>query len=454
MSNKPKLTNDQEYIYNNVLQHLEEVLEGMDIFRENSWLSIKGYAGTGKTFLTKSIVQSILNKNKSIVILTPTHQALDVSREAIGISNSNLHFATLHSFMGLKPEYNKDGSVSFKRDRSTFNKNAKLEVDVAIIDESSMITQELYTFIKEAMEGTEYKSRVKAVIFVGDSAQLMPVEEERINKDYKHAIYDNDIINEYTLTEIIRNPDLEVIEFVNGVRNFIVDKGNKQDLFNYIEKEKQKEHNKIKFYNNKKDFVKSFIEKNRIKDTSGCIATFTNAKVNAYNKMLRDYFYRDKYKEETPEIFKDDLFVLQEGIVNKYGTTLAYNSQILDIKEYNLDDIRVGNAELECYVCTSSDKIKFKVLKKSSQEKWDKFLKDYSQKCMKNRDYWKKYYKYKNTFIDYKYHYSYTIHKLQGSSFDDIWVDMTNLGYTDNETLLRLFYVACTRSKNNVHILI
>ena len=72
----------------------------------------------------------------------------------------------------------------------------------------------------------------------------------------------------------------------------------------------------------------------------------------------------------------------------------------------------------------------------------------------KNREAWKMYFDLKGLFLTVKYHYASTTHKAQGSSYRDAWVDMTNLGYVDDEQLLRLMYVATTRAKRNIHILL
>ena len=96
------LTTHQQEVYEKIMEHIEEIRAG-DIFGESSWLSLKGPAGVGKTFLSKTIVERLLELNLEIAIVAPTHQAVKVIRNTIGLDSKKLSFTTLHSFLGLKP---------------------------------------------------------------------------------------------------------------------------------------------------------------------------------------------------------------------------------------------------------------------------------------------------------------------------------------------------------------
>ena len=445
---KYNLTEDQQKIYENVIEDIKEVMNG-DMFGEHSWVSIKGPAGTGKTWLSKAIVQKLLDMKLTIAVLAPTHQAVGVIKDNIGIENSKIVYATIHSFLGLKP-----GKINLETGEQKFTKNCpkkgnplcKKKVDIVILDESSMVGYELFSFLKEEMYS---RSRIKAFLFIGDACQLMPVEKEKDLKNYIHPIYDNDTINHNTLTKLIRNSDPEVIDFVTEIRKMIEENKTKSDLFNFLVQERDKEHNKIVFFNNKKDFIKDYIKKDRLKDTSGTLATFTNEKVQKYNKTLRDYFVKKKYGE-IPEIVQEDLFVVQ-------NTTEDFmNSEILELTRFDEQEYDVSGKTFKGFECMSTTGKIFNIISNESKPDFEKSCEMLRQHALreKNAQAWKSYFNFLNTFLDVRYHYSYTIHKLQGSSYEDIWVDCSGLGYVEDSMLLRLFYVACTRSRNAVHILI
>ncbi len=442
------LTTDQNEIYEKVIADLEEVRKG-DIFGEHSWISIKGPAGTGKTYLSKTIVQTLLDKNMSIAVITPTHQAKSVIQETIGIEHKKLFFSTIHAFLGLKPgKINLEtGERKFTKDCKGLNPLCKKKVDIVILDESSMIGYELFNFLKEEMYS---RNRISAFLFIGDACQLMPVEKEKDLKTYIHPIYENSTINHYSLSKLIRNPDPEVINFVTEIRKMIENNATKYDLFNYLISEKTKNHNKIVFYDDKKKFIKDYISEDRLGNSSDTLATFTNESVQNYNRKLRDYYVKEKYGK-IEEIVIEDLFVVQES------NDAFQNSQILELDNFEKTNIEFKGKTFECYECTAKNiPDKFNIIAEESKEDYERsleLLKLHATKS-KSRDAWKMYYEFMGLVLNVRYHYAYTVHKLQGSSYENIWVDCTGLGYVEDTMLLRLFYVGCTRSKNKVHILL
>ena len=443
-----KLTNKQQEIYEHIIDDISEVQNG-DIFAEHSFLSITGAAGTGKTFLSKSIVETLMEKRMTVAVLAPTHQAVSVIRDSIGITNNNLHFATVHAFLGLKP-----GDIDPKTGERKFKKNtgkkasplSKMRVDIVILDESSMIGEELYKFIKKEIFEL---NRIKAILFLGDKFQLPAVEPENGSDAIKSVIYNNKMINHYELIDLIRNSDMEVIRFVTEVRKMIEGNLTKYDLFNYLINEREKEHDKIVFYNNKKEFIGNFIKEERIGDTSDSIVTFTNAKVDEYNQKIRDYYSKTKHGELN-ELREDDLFVVQSGDED------FMNSEVIELKSFSPKEFDFKGKKFKGYYCVTKDGRHFNYISKESEADYEyaqALLRENAIKT-KNRGAWIIYYELLSLFMEVKYHYAGTIHKSQGSSYENIWIDCTNLGYVQDQMLLRLFYVAATRSKNKVHILI
>ena len=448
-----KLTDEQQDIYENIIEDIKEVRNG-DLFSEHSWLSLKGPAGTGKTFLSKTIVEQLLAMGFSIAVVAPTHMAVKVIRNTINIDNKKLAFTSLHSFLGLKPgKVNvKTGERKFVRETSKKKKSeiASRKFDICILDESSMVSHELFNFLKEEMY---QNSRIKSFLFIGDEFQLLPVNDSSL----KHAIYNNEQINHYNLTKLIRNTDMEVINFVTYIRDMIERKDTKFDLFNYLVNERDSgNHSKIKFYNNKKAFIGEFIKKDRLGSAEDCIATFTNANVDIYNEKIRSYY--TKMDGVVPEIHPEDLFVVQQSTQEDlvYGKNSFVNSEIIKLKQSVFSDFDFKGKVFKGYKCSTDDGRQFNKLAKESEEEYERACELLKANAIKQKDgmAWKMYYDLLGLFLDVRPQFCSTTHKLQGSSYGDVFVDMTNLGYVDDTDLLRLFYVGCTRAKNDVHILL
>ena len=52
-------------------------------------------------------------------------------------------------------------------------------------------------------------------------------------------------------------------------------------------------------------------------------------------------------------------------------------------------------------------------------------------------------------YLDYRYHYASTLHKLQGSTYRDVHLDLQGLGMVDFDTVKRLVYVGLTRTSGD-----
>ena len=74
----------------------------------------------------------------------------------------------------------------------------------------------------------------------------------------------------------------------------------------------------------------------------------------------------------------------------------------------------------------------------------------------KKKKFWKLVYSISDKIIDVNYAYASTIHKLQGQTLDEIFLDIRDFAHLyeyDYNLFLRLLYVGITRTKNNVYIL-
>lgn len=167
-----------------------ELVSGLERFLDGNTESIfllKGYAGTGKTFITKGLTEYFRAIGRNYVLAAPTGKAAKVIA-----SKTKSPAYTIH-----KSIYSFDDIVEYRVDDTdgteTFKFYAKLAVNnrsadtVYIVDEASMIS-DIYQEAEFFRFGTGYlladllnfvnldhNDHSKKIIFIGDDAQLPPV---------------------------------------------------------------------------------------------------------------------------------------------------------------------------------------------------------------------------------------------------------------------------------------
>ena len=125
--------------------------------QSNSFFTvITGGAGTGKTTIIKEVDSLFVNSGRKVELMSPTGKAAARLSEATNRSASTIHRA-------------------LKSDGTTFRRSKHEKIDVAIIDESSMIESGLLAQI------LQYSP--KKIVLVGDGAQLQPVGKGSPFKD-------------------------------------------------------------------------------------------------------------------------------------------------------------------------------------------------------------------------------------------------------------------------------
>lgn len=133
------------------------------IIKNNTGFLITGYAGTGKSYLTKLLIKELVRLNRKISVLAPTNTA------AINIQGQ-----TIHKFMGINME-NQVCKKYVKRFCS---------YEYIIVDEISMVNSHIYQMFQYCKK----KNRNLKFILVGDFHQLPPVMEESIDHANSHVL--------------------------------------------------------------------------------------------------------------------------------------------------------------------------------------------------------------------------------------------------------------------------
>jgi exodeoxyribonuclease-5 len=170
---------------------------------------LSGYAGTGKTYLLKRVVEGLgLEVGKEAVFIAPTGKAASVLVKN-GTAASTIH-ALIYTRDDDDFDVNEEGEI-IRRERLTFVKKDKIDSNIRliVIDESSMVDN---TILRDLLS-----FQVKC-LFCGDNAQLPPVNGSNILLETP----------DYQLTEIVRqekdNPIIQLAQ--KARRGEYIDYGN------------------------------------------------------------------------------------------------------------------------------------------------------------------------------------------------------------------------------------
>jgi ATP-dependent exoDNAse (exonuclease V) alpha subunit len=327
------------------------------------------------------------------------------------------------------------------------------------------------------------------VIFVGDPAQLPPV-----NEDNSSVFIEN--FDKIIMSNIVRNNDTHIVGLCNEVRKWI-DGEEKPILKKYKSDNvctyKNKKENKIesKWFKKFMTCIKNKSD-NELFDLNKCgstmILSWTNKQINEYNQKARNLLFEkedlEKYEIGDFLIF-NEFYNAEDGtkfhtseqvIINKIKLSekklspLKYNSKdkkIIDLikslnsktkRTYNIYEIGVKK------INSNDDVITINVIDEKSLEDLEKD-KDISMKIIGDlkliieEEEIKKIWSYwNNIFVDYfaqvNYGYAITVHKAQGSGFSNVFVDLPDIIKNRNvNDTKRCIYTAFTRSEKTLHIL-
>ena len=192
---------------------------------------LKGYAGTGKTFILNGIADYLNSLSISFGIMAPTGRAAQIVTKKSGFFAQTIHRGIYA--MDKTKEYKRvseNGSIS--KGIYTEIKDSRTMAAVYLIDEASMISDNYSEFdyfrygsgylLKDLIEFS--KLDYNKIIFIGDSAQLPPVNSEEspaLSKKYLKKHYKVKSID-FELTDVVRQEEESgILENATEIRNSI-----------------------------------------------------------------------------------------------------------------------------------------------------------------------------------------------------------------------------------------
>lgn len=446
--NKTQLTAHQNEVFESITelidQRVKSILKSDNI--NDYMVSLTGAAGTGKTFLTAQIAKYFRAKNDtdfSFTITAPTHKAVGVISQMLRKNKIQASCKTIHSFLGIKPFRDFDKGVeTFKVDKT---KKANDNTSILIVDESSMIGAELFSYIQEAIE----EERVNLVLFIGDPFQLLPVDNSE-NRIYK-------LQNQFTLKEVVRQAkDSYIIKIATKLRESIQTK-NFMPLRQFFSDNYEEE---LIFFNNHNEFLADFHKNEHWYNEDKIIATYKNSDVDSFNNLLRRKFWEENQVFNPPTYLKGDTIRFKEAY-SVSDISLYHNGQVVQLASAQLkyhDSLNIHY--WECQDVGAKEQQIFRIVEPTSLKVLNDRLKSIvksakSAPSPRKKELWQIFYAVRDMFADVQYVHASTIHKLQGSTHDVAYIDLFSLSdnrYMSDEEKYRLAYVAITRASQNIKI--
>jgi hypothetical protein len=202
------LTNDQQ-----------ELLTELECFLETKNAPVfllKGYAGTGKSYIMAGVTRYLSWLGKEFVIIAPTGKAAKVIANKTKFKAMTIHRVIYEFFE--KDKEPTDEFLERKPDSFSYLSTNSDEPDtVYIVDESSMISDRFSTshigkfgsgyLLQDLLEYIDVKNNPKRkVIFIGDNAQLPPIRNAyspALNERVLSAVYKLQC-QSFELTEVVR----------------------------------------------------------------------------------------------------------------------------------------------------------------------------------------------------------------------------------------------------------
>lgn len=429
------LTQGQQLAFDTVMEAIET---------KKFHVTVKGYAGTGKTTLTKFIINELVKRGvDGIMLAAPTHAAKKVLANLSGMEAN-----TIHSILKINPTTYEDTNVFEQKEVPDL-----AGCRVLVCDEGSMYDRKLYNIMMNTIPSW------CTVIALGDDAQLRPVEPGSTEGSIS-PFFTDQRFKVVSLTEVMRS-NAPIIKVATDIRNgsFIYEHLDENGVG-------------VKQFTGDTafvDFLKTYLSKIKTPQDvfENRMVAFTNKSVDKLNKIIRKKIY------QTDEPFVlDEIIVMQEPLMVEHnfgGKTLVEvlfnNGEYVKVKNIKTvtDEVRlpgVSDAYLVTYYKLAVESIDTGLEAELNvivdEHEYDKYSivlgkAASAYKSGQVKASWKAYWKMRRKFIKVRPLPCGTIHKSQGMTVDNIFVYTPCIHTADGQLAQQLLYVAATRARNEVY---
>jgi exodeoxyribonuclease V len=440
---------------------------------------LKGFAGTGKTTLTAALVSYIAMRKERVLVVAPTHKALREIRMRLPEGITTL---TLASLLNKKRKRDQSGGWTFQSDGNIEGLHRRNEIKdtmggYLIIDESSMVSEKDAKDIVQFFRIGQKHATFKGLLLVGDPRQLAPVNEEQTKLMGESTLYVTDTlgfaVEKHCLTKVVRH-DGGILNLATAIRER--DFG-LPPFGSFREKD-------VILEIREAQWLASWLEKCEVPEVRAL--AYTNKRV----KTLNDAALLQRYGtvEEAEKIHVGQRLLTVEGAADKEGSLIfpstteikvvemekrVYDINTLDLqrltKKLNEDKGRAKKKEeeplepmsylnfLEIEAEALGMKLKgtILVIDPKHHDYYKEIVKSLKALAIARLIEWRTYYEFVELFTAIQPAYALTIHKSQGSTFREVFLDIADVvqhSFRDLEMQNRLAYVGVTRASRMLYI--
>lgn len=375
---------------------------------DQKYFCIDSAAGMGKSYLLNHLHDEMQDMNNQLQFMGKGTFKSMLFTATTNKASSVLHNATtIHKLLGLRvfDDYKTGKSVI-----KTSNRTVNIANAIIVVDEASMIPPEIFRIIDQYTQGSK-------VVFVGDSYQLAPVNHVKpivFGKGFPTALLDEPMRQDsnshlYQQCLALRKgvTDQVYIPLVQGEGIRFVD----QPTF-------------------KTEVIQAFENKEDAR-----VLAYTNKMVEVLNGFVR------KNLHDTHDFRVGDPVIAASACEGKTKIEETYHITKLS-EPYDDGTMKVRMVGL------ASVEESFKI--PVDKQEYFRMVKRAKAEAKQDGD-WSYYFQLTNEYLDIRDGFACTINKSQGSTYDKVFLDFSNVAICrDLNTLLRLFYVAVSRAKCEV----
>lgn len=264
----------------------EEQLEALSKLEQftnstETTITLSGSAGTGKTSLIIEYLEHLNDDRVPYILAAPTHKAKLVMEALTGESAY-----TVHQLLSLQPNldiFELDfRELDFLSHADKSKPNQIPYKGVIIIDEASMIGDDLFRFIIECAKRSQTK-----VVWVGDEKQLQPVKSNKLSQVFS-------LPNKISLSMIYRQKqDSPVLDILLELRDHALSefqpcKGEEDSIMVFS--------NAMDFIKSSKTILQETVALGNVLNTK--ILAFTNSRIGQFNAASRKLIFGEDCANE------------------------------------------------------------------------------------------------------------------------------------------------------------